>query len=68
MAAVVVSRLAGYVAALYLLLPAGKATAFLGLQLAVFGVLLVFDQLTSVTRELQTTLDRAGLDWLVNLG
>jgi fatty acid desaturase len=39
-ALVVVSRLTGYVAALYLLLPAGKATAFLGLQLAVFGVCL----------------------------
>ncbi|HET6741178.1 MAG TPA: acyl-CoA desaturase, partial [Kribbella sp.] len=37
-AAVVMSRIAGYVAALYLLLPMGKASAFLGLQLAVFGV------------------------------
>lgn len=36
--------------------------------LGAFGVLLVFDQLTSVTRELQTALDHAGLDWLVNLG
>ncbi|MFG1623282.1 fatty acid desaturase family protein [Kribbella sp. NPDC049227] len=39
-AAVVMSRIAGYVAALYLLLPMGKASAFLGLQLAVFGVCL----------------------------
>ena len=39
-AAIVVTRLAGYVAALYLLLPVGKASAFLGLQLAVFGVCL----------------------------
>ena len=39
-AAIVISRLAGYVAALYLLLPVGKASAFLGLQLAVFGVCL----------------------------
>src|SRR3954447_11618542 len=36
--------------------------------LAVFGVLLLFDQLTGVTRELQSALDNAGLDWLVNLG
>jgi cytochrome c-type biogenesis protein len=36
--------------------------------LAVFGVLLVFNQLTRVTSELQTALDNAGLDWLVNLG
>ena len=35
-----VTRLAGYVAALYFLLPVGKASAFLGLQLAVFGVCL----------------------------
>ncbi|HEY3562233.1 MAG TPA: acyl-CoA desaturase, partial [Kribbella sp.] len=39
-AAVVVARITTYVAALYLLLPAGKASAFLGLQLAVFGVCL----------------------------
>ncbi|WP_406056520.1 fatty acid desaturase family protein [Kribbella sp. NBC_00889] len=39
-AVVVMSRIAGYVAALYLLLPMGKASAFLGLQLAVFGVCL----------------------------
>ncbi|MFI7060859.1 fatty acid desaturase family protein [Kribbella sp. NPDC050124] len=37
-AAVVVSRIGGYVAALYLLLPVGKASAFLGIQLAVFGI------------------------------
>ena len=36
--------------------------------LALFGVLLVFDQLTRVTSELQQALDHAGLDWLVNLG
>ena len=35
-----VSRLGGYVTALYILLPLGKASAFLGLQLAVFGVCL----------------------------
>ncbi|HET6741179.1 MAG TPA: acyl-CoA desaturase [Kribbella sp.] len=39
-AAVVVARITTYVAALYLLLPPGKASAFLGLQLAVFGVFL----------------------------
>jgi fatty acid desaturase len=39
-AAVVAARIAAYVAALYVLLPPGKATAFLGLQLAVFGVCL----------------------------
>ncbi|MFG1908117.1 acyl-CoA desaturase [Kribbella sp. NPDC048928] len=39
-AAVVVARITLYVAALYLLLPPGKASAFLGLQLAVFGVCL----------------------------
>lgn len=39
-AAVVVSRLGLYVTALYVLLPIGKASAFLGLQLAVFGVIL----------------------------
>ena len=39
-AAIVVSRIVGYVAALYLLLPIGKASAFLGLQLAVFGLCL----------------------------
>ncbi|MDX2970696.1 acyl-CoA desaturase [Kribbella solani] len=37
---VVVTRLIVYVAALYLLLPPGKATAFLAVQLAVFGVCL----------------------------
>jgi len=36
--------------------------------LAIFGLLLVFDQLTRVTTELQRALDRSGLDWLVNLG
>jgi fatty acid desaturase len=39
-AVVVAARIAAYVAALYILLPAGKATAFLALQLAVFGVCL----------------------------
>ena len=38
------------------------------LVLALFGVLLVFNHLTRVTSELQRALDRAGLDWLVNLG
>jgi fatty acid desaturase len=38
--AVVILRIGLYVAALYMLLPAGKASAFLGLQLAVFGVCL----------------------------
>jgi fatty acid desaturase len=33
-------RLGGYVAALFLLMPAGRAMTFLALQLAVFGVLL----------------------------
>ena len=33
-------RLGGYVAALFVLLPPGKAAAFVGVQLAVFGVLL----------------------------
>jgi cytochrome c-type biogenesis protein len=36
--------------------------------LAAFGVLLVFNQLTRVTSDLQQALDRAGLDWIVNLG
>src|SRR3954447_9525175 len=35
--------------------------------LAAFGVLLVFNDLTRVTSELQRALDDAGLDWLVNL-
>ncbi|WP_344221587.1 acyl-CoA desaturase [Kribbella sancticallisti] len=39
-AAVVVSRIGLYVTALYVVLPLGKASAFLGLQLAVFGVCL----------------------------
>jgi fatty acid desaturase len=39
-AGIIAARITAYVAALYLLLPAGKATAFLGLQLAVFGVCL----------------------------
>ncbi|WP_410787627.1 fatty acid desaturase family protein [Kribbella sp. C-35] len=39
-AAIVVSRLAGYLTVLFLVLPIGKAGAFLGLQLAVFGVCL----------------------------
>ncbi|MEU4193668.1 acyl-CoA desaturase [Kribbella sp. NPDC026611] len=37
---VVAARISVYVAALYLLLPPGKASAFLGLQLAIFGVCL----------------------------
>jgi cytochrome c-type biogenesis protein len=36
--------------------------------LALFGVLLVFNELTRVTSELQRALNRSGLDWLVNLG
>jgi fatty acid desaturase len=39
-AVLVLGRLGGYVAALFLLLPPGKALAFLALQTAVFGVLL----------------------------
>ncbi|GAA1613335.1 MULTISPECIES: fatty acid desaturase family protein [Kribbella] len=39
-AAIVLARITTYVVALYLLLPIGKASAFLGLQLAVFGVCL----------------------------
>ena len=39
-AAIVLSRLGLYVAALLVLLPIGKAGAFLGIQLAVFGVCL----------------------------
>ncbi|TDW93959.1 fatty acid desaturase [Kribbella pratensis] len=39
-AAIVVTRLAGYLTVLFLVLPIGKAGAFLGLQLAVFGVCL----------------------------
>jgi fatty acid desaturase len=39
-AAIVITRLAGYLAALLILLPVGKAGAFLGIQLAVFGVCL----------------------------
>jgi fatty acid desaturase len=39
-AAIVLTRLGGYVALLLILLPIGKAGAFLGLQLAVFGVCL----------------------------
>ena len=39
-AGVVAARITAYVGALYLLLPVGKASAFLGLQLAVFGVCL----------------------------
>jgi hypothetical protein len=42
---------------------AGSATV-----LAIFGVLLIFDQLTRVTIELQKALDGTGLDWIVNLG
>jgi len=36
----IVSRLIGYVAVLFVLLPPGKAAAFIGVQLALFGVLL----------------------------
>ncbi|HZX04749.1 acyl-CoA desaturase [Kribbella sp.] len=39
-AAIVTTRVAGYLTALFLVLPIGKAGAFLGLQLAVFGVCL----------------------------
>ncbi|MFC6156657.1 fatty acid desaturase family protein [Kribbella jiaozuonensis] len=39
-AAIVVSRLAAYLTVLFLLLPIGKAGAFLGLQLAIFGICL----------------------------
>jgi fatty acid desaturase len=39
-AALVITRLAGYLAVLFLVLPPGKAAAFLGVQLGVFGVLL----------------------------
>ena len=39
-AAIVVSRLGAYLAVLLILLPIGKAGAFLGLQLAVFGICL----------------------------
>ncbi len=38
--ALVILRLGGYLAVLFLLLPPSKAIAFLGVQLAVFGVLL----------------------------
>jgi fatty acid desaturase len=39
-AAIVLTRLGGYLAVLLILLPVGKAGAFLGLQLAVFGICL----------------------------
>jgi fatty acid desaturase len=39
-AAIILTRLGGYLTVLFLLLPLGKAGAFLGLQLAVFGVCL----------------------------
>ena len=39
-AAIVLTRLGGYLAVLLILLPIGKAGAFLGLQLAVFGICL----------------------------
>ena len=39
-AAIILTRLGGYLAVLLILLPIGKAGAFLGLQLAVFGVCL----------------------------
>jgi len=39
-AAIVVTRIAGYLTVLFLVLPLGKAGAFVGLQLAVFGVCL----------------------------
>ena len=39
-AAIVASRIAAYLAVVFLLLPVGKAGAFLGVQLALFGILL----------------------------
>jgi fatty acid desaturase len=39
-AAIIMTRLGGYLALLFILLPIGKAGAFLGLQLAVFGICL----------------------------
>ena len=39
-ASLLILRLGGYVIALFLLLPPGKALAFLGVQLGVFGILL----------------------------
>jgi len=39
-AAIILTRLGGYLAVLLILLPIGKAGAFLGLQLAVFGICL----------------------------
>ncbi|MEU4601615.1 acyl-CoA desaturase [Kribbella sp. NPDC023972] len=39
-AAIILTRLGGYLAVLLILLPVGKAGAFLGLQLAVFGICL----------------------------
>jgi len=36
--------------------------------LGAFGILLIFDQLTRVTAELQQALDGTGLDWIVELG
>jgi len=39
-AAIVLTRLSGYVAVLLILLPIGKAGAFLGIQLAIFGICL----------------------------
>ncbi|GAA1146413.1 acyl-CoA desaturase [Kribbella jejuensis] len=39
-AAIVLSRIAGYLTVLLLVLPIGKAGAFLGLQLAIFGICL----------------------------
>ncbi|MGI8701789.1 MAG: fatty acid desaturase family protein [Nocardioidaceae bacterium] len=39
-ALLVIGRLVGYVVVLFLLLPAGKASAFFGVQMAIFGVFL----------------------------
>ena len=39
-AAIVLTRIGGYLAVLLILLPIGKASAFLGLQLALFGICL----------------------------
>jgi cytochrome c-type biogenesis protein len=47
----------------FVVIVAGSATV-----LAIFGVLLIFDQLTRVTIELQKALDGTGLEWVVNLG
>lgn len=43
-------------------------TAGAAIVLGAFGVLLMLDELTRVTAELQRALDAAGLDWIVELG